>query len=382
MSAALKHHYDPSDYRIRNGSKLHHLEGEHLEATYSSTGQLQNKNLRGVVVDEIVNGYTYHSSNANDWTNYTFHHDHLNSVTALTGHNGSTEETAKYDAFGQPLSLTIPGTGNDLLYTGREYDRGTGLYYYRARYYDPEIGRFTSEDPLGFEAGVNFYAYVGNNPLNANDPSGLRTLIVHGTFARDAIWDNPGSSFNTAVSNTFGEAAQQFQWDGANTKSARTTGASNLLNWLRNNPLKPGEALNIVAHSHGGNLIKEFTNLPGAPKITTLVTLGTPQRSDYQVNAGNVGNHINVSAWNDAVQANGGPWWTLGGAGAVDGRAGQNIFLHPDTFNPIQAHSNLYTSSVWSDITSRAGLQNGSGGGFVLYPNRPNTNFLQSVYTK
>jgi len=46
-------------------------------------------------------------------------------------------------------------------------------YYYRARYYDPEIGRFVSEDPLGFAAGdVNFYAYVGNNPINNNDPSG------------------------------------------------------------------------------------------------------------------------------------------------------------------------------------------------------------------
>ena len=48
--------------------------------------------------------------------------------------------------------------GNDLLYTGREYDRDTGLYYYRARYYDPEIGRFISEDPLGPASSMTLWA--------------------------------------------------------------------------------------------------------------------------------------------------------------------------------------------------------------------------------
>ena len=196
--------YDPNDYRIQKDTKLYHLEGEHLEATYSSTGILQNKYLRGVVVDEIVNGFTYHSSNSNDWTNYTFHHDHLNSVTALTGHAGATEETTQYDAFGAPLNLTIPGTGNDLLYTGREYDRGTGLYYYRARYYDPEIGRFISEDPLGFQAGVNFYSYVNNNPINANDPMGLVDVIYNVGVPGTRIENSPVSGINNYVEASHG----------------------------------------------------------------------------------------------------------------------------------------------------------------------------------
>jgi RHS repeat-associated protein len=46
-------------------------------------------------------------------------------------------------------------------------------HYYRARYYDPKAGRFISEDPIGFEGGINFYAYVANNPVNVNDPLGL-----------------------------------------------------------------------------------------------------------------------------------------------------------------------------------------------------------------
>jgi RHS repeat-associated protein len=57
-------------------------------------------------------------------------------------------------------------------YTAREWDPEINLYYYRARYYDPKVGRSISEDPIGFEGGVNFYAYVGGNPTNVMDPSG------------------------------------------------------------------------------------------------------------------------------------------------------------------------------------------------------------------
>jgi RHS repeat-associated protein len=55
----------------------------------------------------------------------------------------------------------------------REYDSETGLYYYRARYYEPKFGRFIGEDPIRFDGGMNFYAYVGNNPVTYTDSTGL-----------------------------------------------------------------------------------------------------------------------------------------------------------------------------------------------------------------
>jgi RHS repeat-associated protein len=59
------------------------------------------------------------------------------------------------------------------LSTGREWDKETGLYYYRERYYDPMEGKFISKDPIGFKGGINLYAYVGQNPINYTDPFGL-----------------------------------------------------------------------------------------------------------------------------------------------------------------------------------------------------------------
>lgn len=63
---------------------------------------------------------------------------------------------------------------NPFRFTAREFDAETGLSYYRARYYDPTTGRFLSEDPIEFHAGIDFYRYVGNNPTTLDDPSGLQ----------------------------------------------------------------------------------------------------------------------------------------------------------------------------------------------------------------
>jgi len=74
-----------------------------------------------------------------------------------------------------PWGATTADTGLVVRYrfAGREYDQETGLYYMRARYYDPQLGRFMSEDPIGLAGGINLYAYVANDPANSSDPFGL-----------------------------------------------------------------------------------------------------------------------------------------------------------------------------------------------------------------
>jgi len=98
------------------------------------------------------------------------HADGLGSVVRATNPTGAVVSSRRYDAFGD---LEI-GSSSGHAFTGREWDAAAGLAYYRARYYDPKIGRFISADPIRFHGGVNFYEYVGNEPVGRTDPAGLQ----------------------------------------------------------------------------------------------------------------------------------------------------------------------------------------------------------------
>jgi RHS repeat-associated protein len=97
------------------------------------------------------------------------HADALGSVMRTSNAAGSVIGSRRYEPFG---TLELDATSG-YAFTGREWDAAMSMAYYRARYYDPMIGRFISEDPSGFAAGINFYRYVRNNPATLTDPQGL-----------------------------------------------------------------------------------------------------------------------------------------------------------------------------------------------------------------
>ena len=114
--------------------------------------------------------------------------DGLGSVTGLTDSGGNLVATYKYDAFGNIVSETGDATLNAInpyRFTSRVYDKESGLYYYRARYYDSSVGRFISKDPLRSELreGKNLYVYVGNNPVNYKDPRGTWCIGLSAAMA-------------------------------------------------------------------------------------------------------------------------------------------------------------------------------------------------------
>jgi RHS repeat-associated protein len=104
--------------------------------------------------------------------------DNQGTVKDLVDNSGVVVNHVTYDSFGKVVAQSNAGVEFRYGYTGREQDSETGLDYYRARYYDASNGRFISEDPIGFagEDG-NLTRYVGNSPVNYNDPSGLRRLV-------------------------------------------------------------------------------------------------------------------------------------------------------------------------------------------------------------
>jgi RHS repeat-associated protein len=122
---------------------------------------------------------------------YFYHPDRLGSIKLLTDSQGKITTVYDYDAFGKIRSQqgSIP---NPFTYTGREREEGQDLYYYRARYYDPHIGRFLSPDVmppnLGKPFSLNPYLYARNNPLRFIDPLGLDWFEP---IKNVGIWDTP-----------------------------------------------------------------------------------------------------------------------------------------------------------------------------------------------
>lgn len=114
---------------------------------------------------------------------YYYHLDHQNSVMALSDDNGKVVESYEYDAYGNIVNQKKTdglSTLNPYRFTSREYDT-PDLYYYRARYYDPTIGRFITPDPIGFLGGdTNLYRYVFNDPVNFIDYSGFSGVSPSG----------------------------------------------------------------------------------------------------------------------------------------------------------------------------------------------------------
>jgi len=136
---------------------------------------------------------------SNGTTSRYFLTDHLGSTVGMSDTNGNVTESASYDSFGRIQSSNLM---TRYQYTGREADEKTGLMYYRARQYDPQIGRFTSEDPSGFEGGINLYAYVLNNPQFYIDSNGESP-----TVAVAVVGGVVGAGLGAAIAAASGEDA-------------------------------------------------------------------------------------------------------------------------------------------------------------------------------
>lgn len=133
--------------------------------------------------------------------------DNSGTIRDIVSNDGAVVNHLVYDSFGNVIAQTNPLLKTRYLFTGREYESEVGLYYYRARYYDSSLGRFISEDPIGFNSGdTNLYTYVLNNPVYYVDPLGtvprfVGTLLPN-TFERLITYVKPNDFVNYTVAFT------------------------------------------------------------------------------------------------------------------------------------------------------------------------------------
>ena len=179
-AGSVSYKYDALGRRIQSAPST----GASTNFTYDGDDVAQDKTSTNVIT-EYLNGPGVDNKIRQKMGNtiYYFAQDHLGSTTALTDSKGALVERETYDAYGNSSGSAKTRYG----FTGRERDSLTGLQYNRARFYDPQLGRFISEDPIGFNGGGNWYAYVQNNPANYTDPSGLWSTAAHNEIIDQAF---------------------------------------------------------------------------------------------------------------------------------------------------------------------------------------------------
>ncbi|MCK9556049.1 RHS repeat-associated core domain-containing protein, partial [bacterium] len=156
-----------------------------------------------------------------DPVDYYYHKDGLGSVVTITDSNAAIVEKYFYDAYGnitikdaQNNTLSESAINNTRFFTGRIFDKETGLYYYRERIYSSDLGRFLQVDPLNYYDSSNLYQFCQNNSVNLIDPFGLFTLNppIQPTDRPNVSYTNTHAENIKAINDWYNKQHRRAQW--------------------------------------------------------------------------------------------------------------------------------------------------------------------------
>ena len=262
--------YDPFGRRIYKsspaGTNIYVYDGANVIQELNGAGSLVAQYTQGSRIDEPLALYQ------GPTTSY-FHADGLGSVTSLTDPTGAVAASYVYDSYGN-LTASTGTVTNPFQYTGREFDSETGTYFYRARYYDPATGRFTSEDPIRFDGSDtgSMYDYVSNRPTMLTDPMGLAQCLYE-----------IGNAILTCISSSDPFGLPEIQLQGSSGLGSCKNNGSCHLPFL--GPIEPGKYQMNKDTRKGHELWYRLEPIPRVPGWAVRLGL---QRGGFALHLGSL----------------------------------------------------------------------------------------------